>query len=167
MVLSANQNGEMKLSVETDMAAVTTHFKDLLNPSTLDQVPSSHDSSQARNFHEFSKARIDIRKFAQFLSGQLVSPTKVICNIVHNKVVHFLLLNEDVSLQYFMPVVASWKGDNPKCIVTVWKGDNPKCIVTVWKGDNPNCIVTVWKGDSHKCIVTVWKGNNHKCHVNV
>ena len=33
-VLSANQNGEMKLSVETDMAAVSTHFKDLLNPSS-------------------------------------------------------------------------------------------------------------------------------------
>ncbi|CAG2247948.1 HUS1 [Mytilus edulis] len=109
MVLSANQNGEMKLSVETDMAAVSTHFRDLINPSTLDQVPSSHDSSPERvkDPTEFSKARIDIRKFAQFLSGQLVNPTKVICNIVHNKVVHFLLLNEDVSLQYFMPVVAS------------------------------------------------------------
>ncbi|XP_063425035.1 checkpoint protein HUS1-like [Mytilus trossulus] len=109
MVLSANQNGEMKLSVETDMAAVSTHFRDLINPSTLDQVPSSHDSSPERvkDPNEFSKARIDIRKFAQFLSGQLVNPTKVICNIVHNKVVHFLLLNEDVSLQYFMPVVAS------------------------------------------------------------
>jgi hypothetical protein len=47
----------------------------------LDQVPSSHDSSQARDSHEFSKARIDIRKFAQFLSGQLVSPTKVICSM--------------------------------------------------------------------------------------
>ena len=31
--LSANQNGEMRLSVETDMVAINTHFKDLYNPS--------------------------------------------------------------------------------------------------------------------------------------
>lgn len=31
--LSANQCGEMRLSVETDMVAINTHFKDLFNPS--------------------------------------------------------------------------------------------------------------------------------------
>ena len=29
---------------------------------------------------EFSEARIDIRKFAQFLTGQQVNPTRVICS---------------------------------------------------------------------------------------
>lgn len=32
-MLAANQSGEMKLSVETDMVAVNTHFKNLFNPS--------------------------------------------------------------------------------------------------------------------------------------
>ena len=31
-VLSANQNGEMKLMVETDMVSISTHFRDLVNP---------------------------------------------------------------------------------------------------------------------------------------
>uniref|UniRef100_A0A2C9L6C6 Checkpoint protein n=2 Tax=Biomphalaria glabrata TaxID=6526 RepID=A0A2C9L6C6_BIOGL len=31
--LSANRSGEMKLSVETDMVAVSTHFQNLLNPT--------------------------------------------------------------------------------------------------------------------------------------
>ncbi|KAJ8311186.1 hypothetical protein KUTeg_011263, partial [Tegillarca granosa] len=38
VVLSANQNGEMKLLVETDMVSISTHFRDLLETQSL--VPS-------------------------------------------------------------------------------------------------------------------------------
>ncbi|XP_062593869.1 checkpoint protein HUS1-like isoform X2 [Saccostrea cucullata] len=108
VVLSANQNGEMKLMVETDMVSITTHFRDLVNPVSRDKVLSSQSSDGSNSDpQQFSDARIDIRKFAQFLSGQQVNPTKVICNIVRRKVVHFFLLHDDVSLQYFMPVVSS------------------------------------------------------------
>ncbi|XP_011419857.1 checkpoint protein HUS1-like [Crassostrea angulata] len=108
VILSANQNGEMKLMVETDMVSVSTHFRDLVNPVNKDRVPSSQSSDAPEpDPHQFAEARIDIRKFAQFLTGQQVNPTKVICNIAKKKVVHFFLLHDDVSLQYFMPVVSS------------------------------------------------------------
>ncbi|KAL5010696.1 hypothetical protein ScPMuIL_013001 [Solemya velum] len=102
VALSANQNGEMKLMVETDMVSVSTHFRDLLNPAV-----NRGDDSEEPDPEVFSEARIDIRKLAQFLVGQQINYTRVICNIVHRRVVHFLLLHDDVSLQYFMPVVAS------------------------------------------------------------
>jgi len=50
-----------------------------------------------------AEVHIDIRKLLQFLAGQQVNPTKAVCNIVSNKIVHFDLLHEDVSLQYFIP----------------------------------------------------------------
>lgn len=110
VVLSANQSGEMKLSVETDMVAVNTHFRDLFNPTW--RKDGGDDASQAsrvsqRDATEFAEARIDIRRFAQFLSSQHVNPSRVVCNIVDNRVVHFYLMHDDVSLQYFMPVVSS------------------------------------------------------------
>ncbi|PVD37195.1 hypothetical protein C0Q70_04190 [Pomacea canaliculata] len=110
MILSANQKGEMKLSVETDMVAINTHFKDLFNPSwkkdggdggRQDKGISQQDPT------DFVQARIDIKRFAQFLSSQQVNPNRVICNIIDSRLVHFYLMHDDFSLQYFMPVVSS------------------------------------------------------------
>ena len=33
VVVSANQSGEMKLRIETDLVSVATHFRDLHNPT--------------------------------------------------------------------------------------------------------------------------------------
>lgn len=105
VVLSANQMGEMKLMVETDMVSISTHFKDLVNPTSTD--PMLNPSQEDRDPQTFYKTRIDIRKLSQFLGSQQFNPTRVICNVVNNRTVHFLLLQDDVSLQYFMPVIAS------------------------------------------------------------
>ncbi|XP_041373139.1 checkpoint protein HUS1-like isoform X2 [Gigantopelta aegis] len=106
MVLSANQSGDMKLMVETDMVSVSTHFQDLLNP-TWRRDDSESQTMADRDDKAFAHARIDLRRFSQFLAGQQVNPTRVICNIVSNKTVHFYVMHDDVSLQYFMPVVAA------------------------------------------------------------
>lgn len=46
-----------------------------------DRVPSPQSSDALEpDLDQFAEARIDIRKFAQFLSGQQVNPTKVICS---------------------------------------------------------------------------------------
>ncbi|KAK7092951.1 hypothetical protein V1264_008622 [Littorina saxatilis] len=109
--LSANQNGEMKLSVETDMVSINTHFKDLFNPAWRRDAGDAGVGESSRSSQgdpaQFAQARIDIRRFAQFLSSQQVNPNRVICNIVNNRVVHFYLMHDDVSLQYFMPVVST------------------------------------------------------------
>ncbi|KAG7455455.1 hypothetical protein MATL_G00256790 [Megalops atlanticus] len=105
MVLEANQNGEMNLKIETDLVSVSTHFKDLGNPSWGDDG-SQGGPSQDRVPEAMAHARVDIRKLQQFLTSQQVNPSKAMCNIVSERMLHFILLHEDVSLQYFIPAVA-------------------------------------------------------------
>ncbi|XP_060079892.1 checkpoint protein HUS1-like [Ylistrum balloti] len=69
--------------------------------------PMMNPSQDDRDPHTFFKTRIDIRKLSQLLASQQFNPTRVICNVVNNRTVHFLLLQDGVSLQYFMPVIAS------------------------------------------------------------
>ncbi|CAJ1081548.1 checkpoint protein HUS1 [Xyrichtys novacula] len=104
LVLEANLSGEMNLKIETDLVSVTTHFKDLGNPPWGEDA--SQAPSQSRDPEAMVQARVDIRKLQQFLMGQQVNPSKAMCNIVHERVVHLILLHEDVSLQYFIPAVA-------------------------------------------------------------
>ncbi|XP_078541977.1 checkpoint protein HUS1 isoform X2 [Lissotriton helveticus] len=104
-VIEANRNGEMNLKIETDLVSVTTNFKDLGNPPWISD-DTSQASTQDRDPEAMAEARVDIRKLLQFLAGQQVNPTKAICNIVNKRIVHFILLHEDVSLQYFIPAVA-------------------------------------------------------------
>ncbi|XP_047418700.1 checkpoint protein HUS1 isoform X4 [Sciurus carolinensis] len=101
LVIEANLNGELNLKIETELVCVTTHFKDLGNPPL-----ASENTSQDRNPEEMAEVHIDIRKLLQFLAGQQVNPTKALCNIVNNRIVHFDLLHEDVSLQYFIPALS-------------------------------------------------------------
>ncbi|XP_008586030.1 PREDICTED: checkpoint protein HUS1 [Galeopterus variegatus] len=101
LVIEANLNGELNLKIETELVCVTTHFKDLGNPPL-----ASEDAAENRNPEQMAEVHVDIRKLLQFLAGQQVNPTKALCNIVHNKIVHFDLLHEDVSLQYFIPALS-------------------------------------------------------------
>ncbi|KAI3355551.1 hypothetical protein L3Q82_018382, partial [Scortum barcoo] len=105
LVMEANLNGEMNLKIETDLVSVTTHFRDLGNPPWGDDASQDGGPSQ-RDLEAMAQARVDIRKLQQFLMGQQVNPSKAMCNIVHESVVHLILLHEDVSLQYFIPAVA-------------------------------------------------------------
>ncbi|XP_016044295.1 checkpoint protein HUS1 isoform X2 [Erinaceus europaeus] len=97
LIIEANLNGQLNLKIETELVCVTTHFKDLGNPPL--------DSSQNRDPEQMAEVHIDIRKLQQFLAGQQVNPTKAICN-VSDKMVHFDLLHEDVSLQYFISALS-------------------------------------------------------------
>ncbi|XP_044032158.1 checkpoint protein HUS1 isoform X4 [Siniperca chuatsi] len=106
LVMEANLNGEMNLKIETDLVSVTTHFKDLGNPPWGEDASQDGGPSQSRDPEAMAQARVDIRKLQQFLMGQQVNPSKAMCNIVHERVVHLILLHEDVSLQYFIPAVA-------------------------------------------------------------
>ncbi|XP_076617188.1 checkpoint protein HUS1 [Chaetodon auriga] len=106
LVMEANLNGEMNLKIETDLVSVTTHFRDLGNPPWGDDSSQDGGLSQGRDPEAMVQARVDIRKLQQFLMGQQVNPSKAMCNIVHERVVHLILLHEDVSLQYFIPAVA-------------------------------------------------------------
>ncbi|KAM7123828.1 checkpoint protein HUS1 isoform 2-T2 [Ciconia maguari] len=105
IVIEANLSGEMNLKIETDLVSVTTHFKDLGNPPWASE-DGCQSSAQGRDLESMAEARIDIKKLQQLLAGQQVNPTKALCNIVSKRIVHFILLHEDVSLQYFIPALA-------------------------------------------------------------
>ncbi|XP_077364488.1 checkpoint protein HUS1 isoform X2 [Festucalex cinctus] len=106
LVVEANLSGKMTLKIETDLVSVTTEFKDLGNPQWGDRDSQDGGSRPPRDADEMAQARVDIRKLQQFLVGQQVNPSRAICNIVHQRVLHLILLHEDVSLQYFIPAVA-------------------------------------------------------------
>ncbi|XP_068604181.1 checkpoint protein HUS1 isoform X2 [Brachionichthys hirsutus] len=106
LVMEANLSGEMNLKIETDLVSVTTHFKELGNPSWGDHASQDSGPSRSRDPEVMAQARVDIRKLQQFLVGQQVNPSKAMCNVVHERIVHLILLHEDVSLQYFIPAVA-------------------------------------------------------------
>ncbi|XP_075905272.1 checkpoint protein HUS1 isoform X1 [Nelusetta ayraudi] len=107
LVMEANQNGEMNLKIETDLVSVTTHFKELGNPPWGEGASQNTGPSQGgRDLEGMAQARVDIRKLQQFLIGQQVNPTKAMCNIVQDSVIHLILLDQDMSLQYFIPAVA-------------------------------------------------------------
>lgn len=101
LVIEANLNGDLNLKIETELLCVTTHFKDLGNP-----ILPSESVSQNRHPEDMVEVHIDIRKLLQFLAGQQVTPTKAVCNIVSNRIVHFDLLLDDISLQYFIPALS-------------------------------------------------------------
>ncbi|XP_059706688.1 checkpoint protein HUS1 isoform X2 [Haemorhous mexicanus] len=105
LVIEANLCGEMNLKIETDLVSVTTHFKDLGNPPWALE-DGCQSSAQGRDLESMAEACIDIKKLLQLLAGQQVNPTKALCNIVRKRIVHFILLHEEVSLQYFIPAVA-------------------------------------------------------------
>ncbi|XP_003977994.2 checkpoint protein HUS1 [Takifugu rubripes] len=106
LIMEANLRGEMNLKIETDLVSVTTHFKDLGNPPWGDDASQGGGAARRWDPEAMTQARVDIRKLQQFLIGQQVNPSKAMCNIVHDTVVHLILLHEDVSLQYFIPAVA-------------------------------------------------------------
>ncbi|KAF7642367.1 hypothetical protein LDENG_00259220 [Lucifuga dentata] len=106
LVMEANLSGEMNLKIDTDLVSVSTHFKELGNPAWGDDASQDGGVSPSRDAESMSQVRVDIRKLQQFLMGQQVNPSKAMCNIVHQRILHLILLHEDVSLQYFIPAVA-------------------------------------------------------------
>lgn len=101
VVISATRLGELKLQVETEIATVSTHFKEL-------EVTSQDDGNDTlgRN-RQSAESRIDIRKFSQLLTGQQIHPTQVLCNILHGRLVHFCMVHEGLTLQYYLPAISA------------------------------------------------------------
>ncbi|KAH0627139.1 hypothetical protein JD844_002557 [Phrynosoma platyrhinos] len=106
IVIEANQKGEMNLKIETVLVSVTTHFKELGNPPLVSEHDSQKSTQERQPESSMAEARIDIKRLLQLLAGQQVNPAKALCNILNKRIVHFILLHEDFSLQYFIPALA-------------------------------------------------------------
>ncbi|XP_032812996.1 checkpoint protein HUS1 isoform X3 [Petromyzon marinus] len=104
VVVEANQKGEMNLKIETELLTVTTHFHDLGKAPWVSDGTQQR-SGEERDPEEMASARTDIRKLLQFVSSQLMTPKKAVCNIVDNSLLHFTMFHEDHILQYFIPAM--------------------------------------------------------------
>ncbi|KAK6293147.1 hypothetical protein J4Q44_G00366480 [Coregonus suidteri] len=117
-VMEANLNGEMNLKIETDLTTLgqlcAAPLVSRLWPATTEPASTTSKTSETlpgvtmvpRGPEVMAHTCVDICKLQQFLMGQQVNPSKAMCNIVHQRIIHLILLHEDVSLEYFIPAVA-------------------------------------------------------------
>uniref|UniRef100_A0A8C9PQ98 Checkpoint protein n=1 Tax=Spermophilus dauricus TaxID=99837 RepID=A0A8C9PQ98_SPEDA len=100
VLVEANLNGKMNLSIETDIVSIKSYFKNLGNP-----LKSAHSVTQHRDPENMVQVRVENRKLLQFFEGQQINPKTALCNILSNTLLHLVLVHEDVSLQYFIPAL--------------------------------------------------------------
>ncbi|XP_003799391.1 checkpoint protein HUS1B [Otolemur garnettii] len=98
MLVEANRNGQMNLSIETDTVSIKSYFKNLGNPPE-----STLATPQNRDQERMVQVWVDKRKLLQFFEGQQINPTMAVCNILSNTLLHLVLVHEDVSIQYSIP----------------------------------------------------------------
>lgn len=98
VLVEANLNGKMNLSVETDEVTIKSYFKNLGNPPNAVLC-----MSQGKDSENMVQVRVENRKLLQFFDGQQINPTMAVCNILRNTLLHLILVYEDISLQYFIP----------------------------------------------------------------
>ena len=98
VLVEANLNGRMNLTVETDRVTIKSYFKNLGNPPNAVLC-----MSQGRDPETMLQVRVDNRKLLQCFDGHQINPTMALCNILSNTLLHLVLVHEDISLQYFIP----------------------------------------------------------------
>lgn len=98
VLVEANLNGRMNLTVETDRVTIKSYFKNLGNPPNAVLC-----MSQGRDPETMVQVRVDNRKLLQCFDGHQINPTMALCNILSNTLLHLVLVHEDISLQYFIP----------------------------------------------------------------
>ncbi|KAJ8888282.1 hypothetical protein PR048_007769 [Dryococelus australis] len=96
VTIIASDNGDLVFKVETMMADMATHFKNL---PVLDK--DVNESPQT------SSVQVDIKKFMDFLACEQLHPQNVTCNIVNKKMVDFYLVHDDFNLHFILPSVLS------------------------------------------------------------
>eukprot|EP01098_Paradermamoeba_levis_P003425 TRINITY_DN1563_c0_g1_i1.p1 TRINITY_DN1563_c0_g1~~TRINITY_DN1563_c0_g1_i1.p1 ORF type:complete len:155 (-),score=23.71 TRINITY_DN1563_c0_g1_i1:53-517(-) len=97
--LTANMNGELEVSVETDMVSIATLYGNLEHPQIEGKSPPKLDAEQK------VQVKISIKQFVQFLYSYQVGPTNVICCLVENRAVVLHVLLDDLYITYYLPVV--------------------------------------------------------------
>eukprot|EP00053_Salpingoeca_punica_P016363 m.154074 g.154074 ORF g.154074 m.154074 type:complete len:287 (-) comp16951_c0_seq14:1904-2764(-) len=104
LMLSANQNGELTLKVETRMASVRTSYSGLENPQWKEgQMPNN-----STQLSEFKTAVIDVKRFSRFLGGQYITtnPNRILLSIAPEKSVILFLLLDHCTVTFHLPVLA-------------------------------------------------------------
>ncbi|CAG2054246.1 unnamed protein product [Timema podura] len=122
--VTASTNGTLVFKVETIMADMATHFKELRCDQRsnwkenhpryiwLGSEPPSHCHQQSTDTLDLAisspktvSVRVDIKKLLDFLSSDQLNPQMVTCNIAHHKMIELTLNSQDVNLHYVLPSI--------------------------------------------------------------
>ncbi|XP_067011266.2 checkpoint protein HUS1 [Anabrus simplex] len=102
LIVSASNEGVFLLRIETDVTTVTTHFKNLAV-----ETAQGGDQREPLDPSMLISARVDIKKLSLFLASEQVNPTQVMCDIKQERLLHLVLMHEDVTLHYFAPSIST------------------------------------------------------------
>ncbi|XP_049794169.1 checkpoint protein HUS1-like [Schistocerca nitens] len=91
--VGANSLGTLVIETRTDIVRLRTQFSDLNINSTANALP---DPEKIRS------VRVDVRKFVQVLASEQLHPNKMQCDIADGRLLHLLVIHEDVTLHYFL-----------------------------------------------------------------
>eukprot|EP01147_Barroeca_monosierra_P006533 gene6533-7508_t len=102
LTLQANLNGELILLVESDIVTVKTCF------SRLENLPwgDNQGPNPGRLPHVFSSARINARKFAQFIGGAALGVSDTLLLSIGPEQVMLFVLHDDMTLTYMLPIMS-------------------------------------------------------------
>ncbi|CAH0714949.1 unnamed protein product, partial [Brenthis ino] len=106
VVIRASAEGRLTLQIKTDMAKVSTRFKNLRVEAFEGPIDHSDSETETQANEDLSKlcyCRVDAKKFSMFLSADNISHNRTICSIVHKRLVILCLeTEENVKLQCFI-----------------------------------------------------------------
>ncbi|CAG9859398.1 unnamed protein product [Phyllotreta striolata] len=102
LTVTANKNGRLTLQIKTTDVNLSVHFTDLSIQSFAGQLVTSDDDIEDSSNSQISST-IDIKKFLLFLAGLQINNTRVLCSIVHNKMVKLFIEQQgSLSIQVFL-----------------------------------------------------------------
>lgn len=98
VLLEASRRGRMHLSIDTSAVSIRSSFENLGHPPRAQQ-----DGAEDGDPEGMAQVRVDNRRLLHFFEAQQMNPTTALCNIRSDALLHLVLLNDDVSLEYFIP----------------------------------------------------------------
>ncbi|KAJ2944827.1 hypothetical protein O0L34_g1719 [Tuta absoluta] len=105
VLIRASAEGRLTLQISTDMAKVSTRFKDLPVDNFSGPIDHSDSESETQNedISQVCACRVDAKKLSIFLTADQISHMRTVCSIVHKRLVKMCLhTNENVNLQFFI-----------------------------------------------------------------
>ncbi|XP_072946596.1 checkpoint protein HUS1 [Epargyreus clarus] len=106
VVIRASAEGRLTLQIKTDIAKVSTRFKNLRVEAFEGPIDHSDSETETQVNEDMSKVcfcRVDTKKFSMFLSADQIAHNQTICSIVHKKLIILCLqTDENVKLQCFI-----------------------------------------------------------------
>merc|ERR1711872_29938 len=104
MVVTTRKEGSLSLKVESDEAILSAHFRDLRVPVfNTYEAPWSMDEDTAL---DTASVRVEVRRLQKFLCTEVLSPEKVVINVVNDSMLHCFLLTNELIIQFFLPKTA-------------------------------------------------------------